>query len=214
MRNPLRWLPFLSLALTAIFTACSSSGASDEVSDESSEDADEVGDDDPEVVGDELGGAKGRWIPPSGGVAAPRDPAPAWKADKSTCRPQLPPGTERLRALIRQKFPGVTATYPYNCRHIRNNPKVTSAHAFGRAIDITVPTLNGKLDPNAVPDRNLGDPVAAYLVKNASKLGVQLIIWDRSSWSASAPNGKLYSSYKSLPHQDHIHVELNIAGSK
>jgi hypothetical protein len=188
---------------TVLFLVVAACAASDDSLDE------DDGMDEGEDVGqaaDDLAAA-GRWQPPAGARPVGYDAAPRWKSDGSSCR-KLLPGTEALRRKINATYSGVNATPPYNCRPQRNNPNVTSVHGIGRAIDIMIPMQGGKAN------RRVGDPVANYLAKNAKSLGVQYIIWDRTSWGATYPNGKLYSAYKTIPHADHIHVELDLDGAK
>ena len=53
----------------------------------------------------------------------------------------------------------------------------------------------------------LGDLLAMWLTDNAEAIGVQYLIWDRTSWSVNKRGGtKLYTG--SHPHNEHIHVEI------
>ena len=53
----------------------------------------------------------------------------------------------------------------------------------------------------------LGDLLATWLTDNAEAIGVQYLIWDRTSWSVNKRGGtKLYTG--SHPHNEHIHVEI------
>ena len=62
--------------------------------------------------------------------------------------------------------------------------------------------------------RTAGDAVANWLIQNAEAIGVQFIVWDRSSWNASRPPGTKLRAYTGPhPHNDHLHVELTIAGA-
>ena len=55
-------------------------------------------------------------------------------------------------------------------------------------------------------DNTLGDPIANYLIRNATELGVQFFIWDRSKWNIEYGGPKYYGG--SHPHHDHLHIEL------
>jgi hypothetical protein len=182
----------LPLALAA---ACSGSNKFDDDGDDSAQAEDDLS-------------TSSRWQPPAGARPVVYDEAPAWKKDGSSCSTVPLPGTQALRAKINSTYKGVNASYPFNCRPQRNNPSVTSVHGIGRAIDIMIPRVGG------AANRKVGDPIAKYLALNAKSLGVQYIIWDRTSWGDSYPNGHLYGAYKDIPHDDHIHVELNRAGAK
>ena len=80
-----------------------------------------------------------------------------------------------------------------------------SVHATGRAIDLMVPLTGGDAD------NPRGDEVANWLVENASYIGLQRVIWDRAYWNGERGFGLLSSA--SLPHTDHLHVELGVAGA-
>ena len=59
----------------------------------------------------------------------------------------------------------------------------------------------------------IGDPIANWLVQNATAIGVQYLIWNRVSWNGhiKAPKDRPYTGPN--PHTDHIHVELNHDGA-
>jgi hypothetical protein len=83
-----------------------------------------------------------------------------------------------------------------------------SVHGTGRAIDVFIPLSRGDAD------NTLGDEVANWLVSNAQAIGVQLVIWDRSSWNGSRSSGSKLRAYGGPhPHHDHLHVELNTDGA-
>jgi hypothetical protein len=80
-----------------------------------------------------------------------------------------------------------------------------SVHAIGRAIDLMVPMAGRDAD------NTLGDQVANWLVENAESIGIQRVIWDKAFWNGQRGFGPLAST--SLPHTDHIHVELSVDGA-
>ncbi len=52
-----------------------------------------------------------------------------------------------------------------------------------------------------------GDPVAAWAINNASRLGVKYVIWNRAIWQASQHRG--WERYVgSSPHTDHVHISF------
>ena len=81
-------------------------------------------------------------------------------------------------------------------------------HGTGRALDVFIPLDKGKAD------NGKGDEVANWLVKNAEKIGVQLVIWDRTMWVAANSGEKAVGYTGPHPHHDHIHLELNIDGAE
>lgn len=52
----------------------------------------------------------------------------------------------------------------------------------------------------------LGHRLVRELGKVGRELGIQLVIYDRRSWSAVYPNGRRYNGVH--PHYDHLHIEL------
>lgn len=80
-------------------------------------------------------------------------------------------------------------------------------HGTGRAIDVFV-----QLDGTKA-DNDLGDPIANWLVENATSIGVQFVIWDRTKWNGSYSGRKDRSYGGPHPHHDHLHIELTAAGA-
>lgn len=117
------------------------------------------------------------------------------------------PGTAELDAFLRRRFPYLRSGGLYCCRQnsAATSTPTLSVHAIGRAIDLMVPTTGGDAD------NTLGDPVAAFLVERAVEIGVQRVIWDRAYWNGERGFGLLSSA--SLPHTDHLHIELSVDGA-
>lgn len=152
-----------------------------------------------------------RWVLPAGVQAAGEahsvhyDDAPAWDGGRN-CSRDFTPGAAELKRYIPANFAGVTNIYGYKCRRNTASRSKTSVHGTGRALDIMIPTLDGRAN-SAV-----GDLIANWLVQNASAIGIQYIIWNRVRWSGSrSPRIAPYTG--PIPHTDHIHMELNLAGS-
>ena len=94
----------------------------------------------------------------------------------------------------------------YNCRSVRGGSS-PSVHSEGRAVDVFIPMRNG------TANNTNGDVIANWLIDNAKTIGIQYIIWDRTSWKAAGnPSQKCYTG--THPHNDHIHVELTWAASR
>ncbi|MCA9513672.1 MAG: hypothetical protein KC635_01905, partial [Myxococcales bacterium] len=117
------------------------------------------------------------------------------------------PGTAALDLFLRQRYQYLSAGGLYCCRQNSAQTSVPklSVHAIGRAIDLMVPMTNGDAD------NTKGDPVANWLVENAEYIGIQRVIWDKRYWNGQRGFGLLSSA--SLPHTNHIHVELSVAGA-
>lgn len=130
-----------------------------------------------------------------------------WKGP-GKCAGRLMPGAEALRKQLYKRFPQIADIHGYECRPIVGRPTKMSVHATGRAVDVMIPTDDGKANSA------LGDPIGNWLVENAEALGVQFIIWDRTTWMASRELGKKAKPYSGQhPHHDHLHVELHPSAS-
>lgn len=153
----------------------------------------------------------GRWMVPEH-VSAIGDQqfieytgAGAWVGE-SGCGGGLLDGTSILREYIMEYFPQTYSIGGYSCRPIVGAPNVMSVHATGRALDIMIPTTS-----DGQADNGLGDPIAHWLMVNAEHMGIQYIIWDRSTWAGYADAGAKEEYYSGEhPHHDHLHVELSV----
>jgi hypothetical protein len=155
----------------------------------------------------------GRWVPPSSVVAAGRrqnvsyNGAPSWSGGRN-CGGSFSSGARKLGDYLKANFPGARSYGGYSCRPNTANTSQTSVHGTGRAIDLFVPLHNGQAD------NDLGDPIANWLVENAESIGVQFIVWDRTSWGASRSGDKHRAYTGPHPHHDHLHIELTIDGGR
>src|SRR5699024_768867 len=87
-----------------------------------------------------------------------------------------------------------------------------SDHPAGRAVDAMIPAHG--VDCSCVP-RQVGNVAAAWLVENASALGVKNVIWWEQIWSAERsdegwrpyehPSG---ANDDTSAHRDHVHVSV------
>jgi hypothetical protein len=87
----------------------------------------------------------------------------------------------------------------YNCRTTVGGVN-RSIHGDGRACDFGFATIGGRANP-------VGWDLCRLLLANTRQLGIQMIIWDRTIWSARTPNGAPYGGSGKSPHTDHIHCE-------
>ena len=96
---------------------------------------------------------------PLGATAEPS----AYRIDSSRTRAEFE--VEHLGILrAHGKFENVSGTLSYD------------AAAQSGTIDLAIPTRDGDAD------NERGDDVANWLVENSSRIGVQLVIWDRTVW--------------------------------
>lgn len=119
------------------------------------------------------------------------------------------PGTIEFAQFLRRRFPQIRSAGGFDCcRQNTGNTAYLSVHSIGRALDLMIATTGGDADNTA------GDAVANWLVEHAQEIGVQIVIWDRSSWRAERPAGTKLQPYTGpIPHIDHIHMELNLDGA-
>lgn len=147
------------------------------------------------------GAVSGRYVPPREVVRAGNRQVGnfSYIGAGDSCSGRMLDGSERLGSFLVESFDGAAFYQGYNCRTIRGGSGL-SMHGTGRAVDVFIPTVGGDAD------NDLGDPVANYLIRNASKLGVQYFIWDRSKWNIEYGGPEYYGG--SHPHYDHLHIEL------
>ena len=146
------------------------------------------------------------WVIPAETAAAGArlveyDGAPPWD-NGAHCAGGLTPGAIALGDELQRMFPQIERVNGYDCRPNTALPNELSQHGTGRALDLAIPTQDGKAN------NELGDPVANWLVEHSTEQGVQLIIWDRTIWHGDRSLPKHESYTGPDPHIDHIHVEL------
>ena len=107
------------------------------------------------------------------------------------------PAVKRFRDVVMTLFRGFSSGGMK--RSPRREPvvgRVRDPHEEGRAIDFM--TRNP----------SVGDPLANWLVLHANELGIQLVMWRGTEWSASSYLPK-FERITGNPHNDHIHIEFN-----
>ncbi|MDF2696734.1 MAG: hypothetical protein K0S65_5117 [Labilithrix sp.] len=151
----------------------------------------------------------GRWkLPTAVATAGAKvrlkyDGAPAYSS--KACSGKLKTGSNRLGEYLKDRFTAVSSVGGYACRPNTADRSKLSVHGTGRALDIFIPKVGG------AADNTRGDAVANWLVTNSARIGVQLVIWDRTIWQANGKADKQYGGPH--PHDDHLHVELTIPAS-
>lgn len=133
----------------------------------------------------------------------------------SSCTGEIAPGLLRLQELIHVNFPQIYAKGRvddlYCCREVGetkcgSRSSSPSFHGVGRAIDVfPLVDKKGRLDVAAT--KAAGDPLAAWLINNASKLQVQEVIWQRKIWTAKSGVWKDYHGKDA--HTAHLHISVN-----
>lgn len=134
------------------------------------------------------------------------DSAPAWRG-QAACSGSLRDGTRVLGEFLSDRYDAIDTVGGYACRRNTADSSRMSVHGTGRALDLMIPKRGGGADSAR------GDIIANWLVMNAQRIGVQLIIWNRTVWRSNGTNAGPYSGPH--PHDDHIHVEItNVAARK
>ncbi len=192
----------ITAAAATTFSACAAPGA---------DYADNEGDDPYKYEQLELS-RNGRYVPPSDVKAAGEaqsgtyQSAGSWNGGRS-CSGTFTAGARELGQYLVENF-GATSFEGYSCRRNTADRSRLSMHGTGRAIDVMIPLDRGQAD------NGLGDPVANYLIRNATEIGVQFFIWDRTKWNIRYSGRKDKSYGGPHPHHDHLHIELSAAGSQ
>ncbi len=152
--------------------------------------------------GDEVGG--GWRLPRAVAEAGSRvsiryENAGSWNGGRN-CSGKFREGSKALGRELMTKFGQVRSIGGYSCRRNTANASSMSVHGTGKALDIMIPTRGGRANSEA------GDAVANWLVTHAAEIGVQLLIWNRTTWRSNGNNTNRYSGPN--PHVDHIHAEI------
>lgn len=128
------------------------------------------------------------------------DAAPVWRGN-AACAGRLRDGTKTLGEFLSDRYAAIETVGGYACRRNTASTSRMSVHGTGRALDLMIPKRGGAADSAR------GDIIANWLVSNAQRIGVQLIIWNRTVWRSNGSNASAYGGPH--PHDDHIHVEIN-----
>lgn len=140
----------------------------------------------------------------SSNAAVKVDEGPPGEHSEANCTGSFTPGAKALGDYISNVWsPPVTEVQGYSCRIIEGSNK-TSIHGVGRAIDVMV-------DANTPAGKTAGDEIRNFVINNATRLGVQRVIWDEKIWSANREGWRDYTGPH--PHSDHLHIEVNIEAS-
>ncbi len=150
----------------------------------------------------------GRWIPSNEALELANQQYLPYSGAPSSCSGTFLAGTREVADYLKATFEGATSYGGYSCRANTANTSQLSVHASGRAIDLFVPLDGGEAD------NDLGDPIANYLIANSEELGIEFIVWDRTSWGAhrDAPKHRAYTGPH--PHHDHLHIELSPSSAR
>lgn len=122
------------------------------------------------------------------------------------CAGQAQPGTVALMKYLMLRFPKTGSMGIYNCRSVAGSSPL-SKHSCGRAGDSKIPTT---ASGGAIV--SIGNPLVQFLIEYSTFLGIQLVIYNRVYYSATAPKGAYYNGVH--PHRDHAHWEHLMSKAK
>jgi hypothetical protein len=104
---------------------------------------------------------------------------------------QLVPNAANLKQIIQQQF-GITDIGGYRA------PDGYNEHSSGQALDIMVGA-----------NKQLGDQVNAFLLKNAAALGIQYDLWQQTQWNPDGTtSGMSDRGSPTANHRDHVHARV------
>ena len=92
----------------------------------------------------------------------------------------------------------------YNCRPVRGGRSL-SLHGEGRAWDAGLSAF----DPD---EKQQGDELFHWAIRNAGEVGIQEVIWDRKIWTAKAEAVHAYTGQSA--HRDHVHIGMTWDGAR
>lgn len=137
---------------------------------------------------------------------APRTPDGSWPAESCSVDDPTTSGCITPRALHAMTQARAAGFTRYVSCH-RNGG--SGEHPRGRACDFAA-QKNGFGGVATGGDRTYGNNLAAYLVRNANRLGVLYVIWFRQIWLPSS-GWQAYTSGNGTPASDHTnHVHLSV----
>ncbi|MFE3451464.1 coiled-coil domain-containing protein [Nonomuraea sp. NPDC059194] len=123
----------------------------------------------------------------------------SWAPELPTGSENITPRTELMRDTIKKTF-----AMPFTVGCYRSGG--SGEHPLGRACDFML--SSGGSRPTEA-NRTLGDQVAAWAIKNQSRLGIKYVIWQQrinsgSGWRAMSDRGSVTAN-----HYDHVHISMN-----
>lgn len=141
--------------------------------------------------------------------AARYDDAALYNGGKN-CTGGFTAGAKRLQAWLRANY-GAATIQGYNCRPNTADTKRTSIHGVGRASDWFRSAKNAKRRAQVA---SFTARMTANGAAMARAMGVQYWIWNKKQYSVRGTSVLVRSYGGPNPHTDHVHIEINLAGSK
>ncbi len=138
--------------------------------------------------------------------AAPRNSDGSWPKESCTVDDPTTSGCITPRLLNSyQQARSAGFTHYTSCYSVR----ASGEHPKGKACDFSSNATTFKNAAATGSDKAYGDRLAAYLVKNASRLGVMYVIWYRQIWMPGSGWRKYSASGgPAAVHTNHVHLSV------
>ena len=154
------------------------------------------------------GGAGGGFINVNSPLAkpAPRNSDGSWPDETCTIQDPTSDGCLTPRTLHAYQQARSAGFKRYT---VCFSKRSSGEHPKGRACDMSSNATTYKTSPATGDDKNYGDRLAAYFVKNADRLGVMYVIWYRQIWTPG-DGWKRYgpTGPPNVEHTNHVHVSM------
>jgi hypothetical protein len=154
------------------------------------------------------GGAAGGFLNANSPLAvpAPRDSDGSWPKESCTINDPSSTGCITPRMLhVYQQARSAGYTHYTVCW----SQRATGEHPKGRACDFSANATTYKNAAATGSDKEYGNSLAAWAVKNADRLGIMYVIWFRQIWLPGS-GWKAYSASggPSVVHTNHVHISV------
>ncbi|GIF12197.1 coiled-coil domain-containing protein [Actinoplanes teichomyceticus] len=154
------------------------------------------------------GGSAGGFVNASSAAAkpAPRNSDGSWPKESCTVDDPTSSGCITPRTLHAYEEARADGYKHYT---VCWSQRSSGEHPKGRACDFSANASTFKDATATGSDKSYGDSLAAYLVKNADRLGVMYVIWYRQIWMPST-GWRSYSASggPSVVHTNHVHLSM------
>ncbi|MEU4557619.1 hypothetical protein AB0F72_04480 [Actinoplanes sp. NPDC023936] len=154
------------------------------------------------------GGAAGGFVAANSPAAqpAPRNSDGSWPKESCTVKDPTSGGCITPRTLHAYQESRADGFKRYTVCY---SARASGEHPKGRACDFSAAASGFQNVAASGGDKSYGDRLAAYYVKNASKLGVMYVIWYRQIWMPST-GWRAYSASggPAAVHTNHVHLSM------
>ncbi len=137
------------------------------------------------------------------------DDAAPWQGGRN-CTKGFTVGAKRLQAWLRANW-GAATIQGFNCRPNTADTSKTSIHGVGRASDWF---RNAGSAKHRAQVASFIRRMTAHGAAQARAMGVQYWIWNHKQYSVRGHSVLVRSYGGPNPHTDHVHIEMNLAGSR